>query len=119
MTGDRRKKFDAAVKKERNRLRKVYSELPPKQLAVVQGLIDQAARLRVQLDELAADIAENGMVEMFQQSEKQDPYERERPSSAIQAKLDKNYQAVIQKLTDMVPADAATPETVHNAFDCD
>ena len=119
MADDRRKKFDAAVKKERNRLRKVYAELPPKQLAVALGMIDQASRIRVQLDELAADIAEHGMTEWFQQSEKCEPYKRERPEAAMFVKLDKNYQTIMRQLADLVPAEAATPETVKDAFDCD
>lgn len=40
----------------------------PKQKALAEGLINQAARLRAQLDLLNADIAENGLTEMFQQS---------------------------------------------------
>lgn len=119
MDEDRKKKHEAAVKRERNRLRKVYAELPPKRLSVAMGLIDQAARIRVQLDELAADIAENGMTEFFQQSEKCEPYKRERPEAAMFVKLDKNYQTVMRQLTDMVPAEAESPEAVNDAFKLD
>lgn len=119
MADERRKKFEAAVKRERNRLRKIFSELPPKRLAVAYGLIDQAARLKVQLDELQEDIAENGITELFQQSEKCEPYSRERPAYSAYLKADKNFQAVMKQLMDMVPADAETPETMRNAFKCD
>ena len=119
MAENRRKKYESAVKREKNRLRKVYAELPPKKLAVADGLIDQAARLRVQLNELSADIAENGITELFQQSEKCEPYARERPAYGAYLKADKNYQAVIQKLDAMVPAEAVTQESVKNAFDCE
>ena len=119
MDEDRKKKHDAAVKRERNRLRKIYAELPPKRLSVAMGLIDQAARMRVQLDELASDIAENGMTEWFQQSEKCEPYKRERPEAAIFVKLDKNYQTVMRQLADMVPAETESPEAVNDAFKLD
>ena len=56
---------------------------------------------------LAADIAEHGLTEQFQQSDKVEPYTRERPEAALFVKLDKNYQAIIKQLTDMLP-----PETV-------
>ena len=65
--------------------------------------ITQAARLRVRLNELNADIEANGLIELFSQSEKTEPYERERPAASLFIKLDKNYQAIIKQLTDMLP----------------
>jgi len=117
--GDKLKKRAAAERKELNRLKKIYKALPPDKFSLALGLIQQAARLKVQLDELSEDIAANGLTEMFQQSDKVPPYERERPAVAMFAKLDKNYQAAIDKLGDMMPTVAETPETVHDAFDCD
>lgn len=89
--------------REYRKLKKYYKKLTPAQLAVADGLIRQAARLKVRLDELNEDIKENGLTEMFSQSEKTEPYERERPASAIFAKLDKNYQTIIKQLNDMLP----------------
>ena len=62
---------------EIKRLTEIYKGLPPKQFALAQGLIAEAARLRVRLDKLWTDLMENGEVEMFSQSENTDPYERE------------------------------------------
>ena len=90
---------------EIRRLTEIYKELPPKMLALAQGLIVQAARIRVKLDVLNADIQENGMTELFQQSDKVEPYSRERPEAALFVKLDKNYQAIIRQLQDMVPTE--------------
>lgn len=91
---------------EIRRLTKIYAGLPEKQLALAQGLIAQAARLRVRLDELNADIEEHGLTEMFQQSDKVEPYSRERPEAALFTKLDKNYQTIMRQLSDMVPPQA-------------
>lgn len=91
-------------KSETKRLTEIYKDLPENQFAVVQGLIVQAARLRVQLNELYKDIEEHGRTEQFQQSDKVEPYERERPAAALFIKLDKNYQAVIKQLNDLTPA---------------
>lgn len=88
---------------EIRRLSRIYSNLRPKQRALAEGLIRQAARLRVQLDILNKDIQENGLTEPFQQSDKVDPYDRERPAAALFAKYDKNYQAIINQLNDLVP----------------
>ena len=84
------------------RLSSIYDNLPPRELALAQGLIVQAARIRVQLDELTADIAKNGLLELFRQSDKVEPYTRERPAAQLFAKLDKNYQTVINQLNGMI-----------------
>ncbi len=108
-TGRNQTKGDGTmtVDEERARLMDIYSTLPPKKLKVAQGLIEQAARLRVRLDRLWADIEEHGEVEMFSQSEKTDPYERERPVARLFTTTDKNYQSIIKQLADMVPNDDA------------
>lgn len=101
---------------EVKRLTKIYEELPPKQFALAQGLIAQAARIRVRLNELSADIDENGMTEVFQQSEKCMAYTRTRPEAELFVKLDKNYQSLIKQLDGMIPREAAPAVDV---FDCE
>ena len=90
---------------EIERLTEIYRGLPPKQFALAQGLIIQAARLRVRLDKLWAEIEEKGETEWFTQSDKTDPYERERPASRTFTATDKSYQSIIKQLNDMLPAD--------------
>ena len=92
-------------KSEAKRLTAIYENLPPKRFAVAQGLIEQAARIRVNLDKLSADIAENGMTEMFRQSDKVGPYKKARPEADLFVKLDKNYQSIIKQLNDMIQND--------------
>ena len=87
------------------RLLKLYEGLPPKQLALAEGLIIQAARLRVRLDKLWLELQEKGETEWFTQSDKTDPYERERPASRTFTATDKSYQSIIKQLNDMLPAD--------------
>ena len=91
------------VKSEIKRLKAIYQVLPANEFAVAQGLIEQAARLRVKLDELHADLEANGMVELFTQSDKTEPYERERPQARLYIAMDKNYQAIIKQLLELVP----------------
>ena len=85
------------------RLTEIYKELPPNQLVVVQGLIVQAARMRVRLDYLWEDIQKNGETELFVQSVKTEPYERERPAARLFTATDKNYQAIIKQLNELTP----------------
>ena len=47
-------------KSEIERLSRIYEGLPENQFAVAQGLIVQAARLRVRLDKLWKDLSKNG-----------------------------------------------------------
>ena len=90
---------------EVERLTEIYKGLPPKQFALAEGLIIQAARLRVRLDKLWEEISEKGETEQFTQSEKTEPYERERPASRTFTATDKSYQSIIKQLNDMIPAE--------------
>lgn len=92
-------------KAEVKRLTQIYKTLPPKQFALAQGLIAEAARLRVRCDALWEDLQLNGEVEMFSQSENAEPYERERPASRIYTASNKSYQSIIKQLNDMIPKD--------------
>jgi len=94
---------EARVRKETARLKKVFADLPQQERAVCEGLIVQAARLRVLLDDAWADIAEQGDVEMFTQSAEAPPYERLRPVAQIYNTRDKNYQTIIRQLLDRLP----------------
>ena len=90
-------------KSEIARLTEIYKDLPPNEFAVAQGLIVQAARLRVRLDKLWKDIRKNGETELFSQSDKTEPYERERPAARLFTATDKNYQAIIKQLNELTP----------------
>src|SRR5699024_8364029 len=65
------------VKKEKNRLKRIFSNIDSNQMQVVSGLITQAARLRVLLDEMWEDITKCREYHLLWQSEKVSPYERE------------------------------------------
>ncbi|MGG0446550.1 hypothetical protein ABEZ87_20530, partial [Bacillus mycoides] len=100
------------VNKEKNRLQRLFKDIPPNKLKVVEGLIIQAARLRVLLDEMWVDISENGDYELFSQSDKTDPYERDRPVARFYNTRDQSYQRVIKQLTDLLPADTPSKEEI-------
>lgn len=95
---------------EVKRLLSLYEGLPPKKYSLAQGLIVQAARLRVRLDVLWADIEENGEFEYFTQSKTTEPYQKERPASKTFTATDKNYQGIIRQLNDMLPKEEEPKE---------
>lgn len=91
------------ITREEKRLRKSYKDLPKDKMQVVEGLIRRAAFMRVTLEDMEKDLDENGFVEMFTQSEKTEPYERERPVARLYNTMNKNYQSIIKQLTDLLP----------------
>ena len=98
------------VQSETKRLRQIFSGISKNQQAVVEGLIDQVARMRIMLDELSEDIEKNGVTEMFSQSDKVEPYVRERPAASLFLRTDKNYQSAVKQLVDLCPPDAQSDE---------
>lgn len=93
-------------KSEIKRLSEIYRNLPQNQRKVAEGLIVEAARLRVRLDYLWNDLQENGETEPFTQSKDTEPYARERPQSRTYTATNKSYQAIIKQLSDLCPPDA-------------
>lgn len=100
---DKKEEDLKAVKREVARLNKLFKKLPQNKFKLAQGLIQQAARLRVRLDRLWEDLVETGETELFSQSDKTEPYERERPSARLFTSTDKNYQSVMKQLFDLLP----------------
>jgi hypothetical protein len=97
---DRRRKMnkEEQIYKE---LKKLYEGIPQNKLQLVDGLIVEAARLKVSLDELWEDIKANGNVELDDRGK-----EKERPTSAIFTSRDKSYRATIKSLEALLPASA-------------
>lgn len=94
---------DDRVRKEIRRLKRIYKDLPKDTLMVVEGLIVEAADLRIRLEDIREDLDENGYDEWFSQSEHQEPYERERPQSRRYIAMNKNYQSIMKQLGDYIP----------------
>lgn len=84
-------------------LKALYSEIPPNKMKLVDGLLHEAARLKVSLDDLWADIAQNGNTELDSKGR-----EVERSVSAIFTTRDKSYRATIKHLDALLPAKAAS-----------
>jgi len=94
-----------AVSKERKeyiRLAELYSDIPDNKRELVEGLLVQAARLKVSLDALWSDIQKNGTTEIDDKGK-----EKERPNSAIFTARDKSYRATIKQLDSLLPAKAS------------
>ena len=95
--------IEKAVSDEERRLKRQFNGIDKKTKAVVLGLIESAAFIRVQLGILGEDIKENGVTEKFSQSAGQKPYDRKRPQAELYNSMNTNYQKIIKQLTDLLP----------------
>ena len=98
------------IKKEQNRLKKIYKNIEDNKKETVIGLIQRVAYLRVTLEDFEKDLDENGFVELFQQGEKQAPYERKRPVADLYNTMNTSYQKGIKQLTDLLPKEVKALE---------
>lgn len=103
LLNDRIDDMESRVETETIRLKNLFKNIPKNQLDVAEGLIIQAARLRILLDDNWKDILENGEYEKFSQSENQVPYDRKRPIVENYDNRDKTYQSIINQLTELLP----------------
>lgn len=91
------------IKKEINRLKKIFKECDEKKLSVVEGLIQESAFMRITLFDLKNDINENGAIDEMPQGE----YSilRESPSVKTYNALIQRYTTVTEKLLSLLPKD--------------
>lgn len=97
---DKEKKIES----ELNRLSKNYAGISDKTRAVIRGLLQRAAFMRVELADLEDDLITYGWTEWFSQGE-QEPYQRKRPTAELYNTVNSNYQKIIKQLTDLLPKD--------------
>jgi len=90
-------------KGEYERLRALFADMDADRLALIDGLLWQAARLRVRADDLWRDLRRNGETERFVQGRDAEPYDRERPASRTYTATCKLYQQVIRQLCEICP----------------
>ena len=105
------------IRAEEKRLFEIFSPRSARERGVIEGLIRRAAYMRVTLEDLERDIDERGLVEMFTQSDKTDPYERERPSARLYNTINKNYQTIMKQLSEFVEKSTPNEEADNDGFD--
>ena len=88
-------------KKEQNRIKKIYKNLPKERLEFAKKLIERAAYMLVSLEDMEAKISEDGLVVRMPQGS----YEIERAHPLLQPynAMVKNYNATIKQLNEMLP----------------
>lgn len=111
------KSKESRIKAEKKRLTKTYADLSPAKKAIADGLINRAAFMRVELEDLEADLLANGWTEPFQQGKNQEPYDRARPQGQTYNAVNGNYQKIIKQLDAMLPKDDTPAGDPDDGFD--
>lgn len=93
-----------AIKKELNRLKKLFKELPENKKKISEKLIDNAAFMSVSLEELKKDIILYGVKETYVNGKDQYGFKESVESKTYNTTI-KNYMAIIKQLNEMLPED--------------
>ena len=92
------------LKRAREELSAVFADLDEKRRKTVDKLLDNAAFMAVQLEDLRAVIQENGVTSEYQNGENQFGTKKS-PEVEVYLAMIKNYTAIINSLCAMLPTD--------------
>lgn len=92
------------LKRAREELSTVFADLDEKRRKTVDKLLDNAAFMAVQLEDLRAVIQENGVTSEYQNGENQFGTKKS-PEVEVYLAMIKNYTAIINSLCAMLPTD--------------
>ena len=99
-----KKKKETRVAEEQKRLDELFRLLPARKYALVVPLLENAAFMKVELEDLRAVISVNGATESYQNGATQ---KGQKASAELQAytALIKQYNAISERLEKMLPAE--------------
>src|SRR5690606_6423774 len=89
------------IKREEARLKKIFADLPEDRRRIAEGLVKEAAFMRVTLEETRAVIDREGVIERFEQGAQR--FLREHPATKVYAAMINRYSAVVKQLIDLLP----------------
>lgn len=90
------------IKKETNRLKKLFKEIPENRKKLVQRTIENAAFMSVTLEDLMKHIKTYGVKEEYMNGNNQFGY-KESVESKTYSNMIKNYTTIIKQLNDLLP----------------
>lgn len=91
------------ILKEQRRLKRIFADLEDGKKKLVTPLIEKAAFMSVELDELQETIEKDGWISEYQNGANQHGTKRS-PEADTYIALSKNYAAIIKQLVELVPA---------------
>lgn len=103
MATNKEKTKEQRIKAENTRLKGIYKELDENKKKIILPLIQKAAFMHVELEDLQVHLAEHGFVSEYQNGENQHGTKRS-PEADVYIALTKNYTAIIKELAELTPA---------------
>lgn len=106
------------IKKEINRLKKLFKNLDENKMKLAKNLIENAAFMSTTLEDLKKDIIKYGVKETYVNGKDQFGFKESIESKTYNTMI-KNYMNIIKQLNDMLPQEKKIDEK--NEFDkfCD
>lgn len=101
---ERKKKINQEI----NRIKKLYKDFPKDKAKALEGLMSEAAFMRITLEETKQNIIKNGTTELFEQGEQ--CFNRERPEVKIYTTFIQRYSNVMKQLIDLLPVEIKKEE---------
>lgn len=92
---------DEQISLEKKKLKRIFKEIPKNKMAVVEGLISEAAFMRATLNEAREMIDREGIVEQFEQGSQN--FLREHPATKVYNTMINRYTTVCKQLLDLLP----------------
>lgn len=89
------------IKKEIRKLRRLFKNLPKDKSKAAEGLIQEAAFMKVTLEEARYIIDQEGIIEDFKQGKQK--FRREHPATKVYNTMIQRYTTVCKQLFDMIP----------------
>ena len=103
MAARREKTKEERIKSEKTRLKGIFKDLDENKKKLVTPLIEKAAFMGVELDDLQETIEQDGWTSEYKNGENQYGTKKS-PEAETYIALSKNYAAIIKQLTELVPA---------------
>lgn len=102
MPKEREMDANEQIKGELRKMKKMFANLPENERKFIEPLLQNAAFMRVVLEDLQEQIAENGCVEEYSNGENQGGKKMSAELSAYNTTV-RNYNAVMVKLIERLP----------------
>lgn len=110
------KSFGTRYKRVREELDEIFSELDEKTQKITVKLLDNAAFMALKLEDLQAEINQNGMVTEYQNGANQFGTKKS-PEVEVYLSMIKNYTAIVNTLMNALPDDSSAGSAANGLLD--
>lgn len=95
------------IKKEKNRLKRIFKDMDENRKKMAEGLFEEAAFMKIALQDLKAEVVEEGTVDEMQQGTYK--IKREHPALKSYNTMISKYTTTLKILCDMLPKEVPKP----------